>query len=153
MSDGEVFSTHTSVSPDLRFVTVAPPYEVRTADARRVMPDEVPLKTCVWQMGRCVATVQALEKGDERLLAAACQDRLHEPYRKMLIADYESLRATALGAGACAFFISGSGSTMIAVAKGAERAGAVHDALALTRPNFWMRILSATDAGARIERA
>lgn len=153
MSDGEVFSTHTSVSPDLRFVTVAPPYEVRTADARRVMPEEVPLKTCVWQMGRCVATVQALEKGDERLLAAACRDRLHEPYRKMLIADYESLRATALDAGACAFFISGSGSTMVAVAKGAERAGAVHDAFALTRPNFWMRILSATDEGARIEHA
>lgn len=151
VADGETVSTRADVAPNLRFVAVAPPYEVRTSDARRVMPDEVPLSTAVWQMGRCAATLQALCAGDAELLGKACHDRLHEPYRKLLIADYEPLRAVALEAGACAFFISGSGSTMIAVADGPERAGDVREALSGVREGLWVRDLAASPEGARLE--
>ena len=61
---GTTTSTRMDVAGNLRFVAVAPPYEVRTADARRVLPTEVSRETAVWQMGRCVAVVRALETGD-----------------------------------------------------------------------------------------
>lgn len=144
-------STRMSVADNLRFVAIAPPYEVRTADARRVLPDEVPRELAVWQMGRCVAMVRALETGDATLLAAACHDRLHEPYRAQLIPDYDDLRAAALDAGACAFMISGSGSTMIAVADGDEAAAKVADALARTCPGYWLRTLPANTLGTTVE--
>jgi homoserine kinase len=151
MEDGRATSTALSVAPNLRFAAVAPPYEVRTADARSVLPEEVSLETAVWQMGRCVAVVRALEKGDAELLAKACHDRLHEPYRAALIPDYDALRAAALAAGACAFVISGSGSTMLAIADGDERAARVADALAAARPGFWLRTLSANTLGTTVE--
>ena len=144
-------STRMDVADNLRFVAIAPPYEVRTADARRVLPDEVSRETAVWQMGRCVATVRALETGDAGLLAKACHDRLHEPYRAKLIPDYDALRAAALGAGACAFMISGSGSTMLAVADGDERAARVSAALAETCPGYWLRALPANTLGTTVE--
>ena len=103
-------SIRMEIAPNLRFVAVAPPYEVRTADARRVLPTEVPTSTAVWQMGRCVAVVRALETGDAALLGKASHDRLHEPYRAKLIPDYEPLRACALAAGA-ASCAPASGST------------------------------------------
>lgn len=144
-------STRMDVAGNLRFVAVAPPYEVRTTDARRVLPEEVSRETAVWQMGRCVATVRALELGDADLLARACHDRLHEPYRARLIPDYDSLRAAALEAGACAFMISGSGSTMLAVADGDEAAARVAGALSVTCPGYWLRTLPANTLGTTVE--
>ena len=148
---GQTTSTRMDVASSLRFVAVAPPYEVRTADARRVLPETVTRETAVWQMGRCVAVVRAFETGDAALLAAACHDRLHEPYRSQLIPDYEPLRATALEAGASAFVISGSGSTMLAIADGDEVARRVADALTATRPSFWLRTLPANTLGTTVE--
>ena len=144
-------STRMDVAGNLRFVAIAPPYEVRTADARRVLPTEVSRDTAVWQMGRLVAMVRALELGDAELLGKACHDRLHEPYRAKLIQDYEGLRAAALGAGACGFMISGSGSTMIAVADGDEAAARVADALAQTCPGYWLQTLPANTIGTTVE--
>lgn len=144
-------STRMDVAGNLRFIVVAPPYEVRTADARRVLPDEVSRETAVWQMGRCVAVVRALELGDAGLLSAACHDRLHEPYRARLIPDYEPLREAALSAGACAYMISGSGSTMLAVADGDEAAARVADALRAERPGYWLQVLPANTLGTTVE--
>lgn len=149
--DGLTTSTRMDVAGNLRFVAVAPPYEVRTSEARRVLPESVPRATAVWQMGRCVAMVRALELGDAALLGAACHDRLHEPYRARLIPDYEPLRAAALGAGACAYMISGSGSTMIAVADGDEAAARVAGALRAERPGYWLQTLPANTLGTTVE--
>ena len=144
-------STRMDVADNLRFIAVAPPYEVRTADARRVLPTEVPASTAVWQMGRCVAVVRALETGDAELLAKANHDKLHEPYRSKLIPDFEPLKAAALDAGACAFMISGSGSTMLAVADGEKTAAHVEAALHEARPDFWLRNLPANSLGTTVE--
>ena len=144
-------STRMDVAAGFRFVAVAPPYEVRTADARRVLPTEVSRETAVWQMGRCVAVVRALETGDAELLAAACHDKLHEPYRAKLIPDYDELKTAALKAGACAYMISGSGSTMLAVADGDEAAARVAAALAAARPGFWLQTFAANTLGTTVE--
>ena len=143
------------VAEGLRFVAIAPPYEVRTADARRVMPQSVPTEVAVWQIGHCVAAVHALATGDAELLSSACQDRLHEPYRSALIPDYEPLRRTALAAGAAAFTISGSGSTMLAICDGDEPAGrvlAAVEGMVENRVNgLWVRVLPARSHGVEWE--
>ena len=101
--------------------------------------------------GRSLFLRFAFETGDAALLAAACHDRLHEPYRSQLIPDYEPLRTTALEAGASAFVISGSGSTMLAIADGDEVARRVADALTAARPSFWLRTLPANTLGTTVE--
>lgn len=148
----ETFSTRMDVAANVRFVTMSPPYEVRTADARQVLPKEVSLETCVWQVGRAVASVRALETGELSLLAEACDDRLHEPYRKRLIRDYDALREASLAAGAAAFVISGSGSTMLAICDGDEAAQHVADAAqAVGVEGLWVRTMAASFEGAVVE--
>lgn len=154
-SDGRhTHSLRFDIAQGLAFVAIAPPYEVRTADARKVMPDKVSTDTCVWQMGHLVAAVHALETGDAKLVAAACQDRLHEPYRARLIPDYEPLRRTALAAGASAYLISGSGSTMLAVCEGPEVAARVASAVQGMVENrvegLWVRTLAPQVEGATV---
>ena len=145
------------IADNLAFVVIAPPYEVRTADARKVMPESVSTDVAVWQIGHAVAVVNALESGDAVLLARACQDKLHEPHRSALIADYEPLRRTALAAGAATFLISGSGSTMLAIADGKAAAQRVADAVENMVENHvdgvWVRVLDANACGATVEVA
>lgn len=138
------------VGDNLRFVAMAPPYEVHTDQARRALPEEVPLQTAVWQMGRCVAVADALERGDAALLAKACHDKLHEPHRRLLIPDYDLLRTSSLQAGACAFVISGSGSTMLAVADGDDVASRIEKAIETSVEGLWVRRLRANMSGTAV---
>ena len=87
------------VSDRLRFITVIPPYEVHTSEARKVVPQEVPLSTAVWQMGRIAGMTRGLESGNLDLIAAANDDRIQEPYRRRLIPDYNAVRDTCLNGG------------------------------------------------------
>ena len=155
VDEGRTRSLCFDIAPNLTFVAIAPPYEVRTAEARKVMPKEVSVQTAVWQMGHCVAVVDALRRGDAKLLSAAAKDRLHEPYRATLIPDYEPIRRTALAAGAAAFLISGSGSTMLAITDGREAAERVAASVTNMVENhvdgLWVRVLAANSRGTWVE--
>lgn len=146
----EAGTTYAAVMPvgeNLRFVAMAPPYVVRTDEARKALPTTIPLQTAVWQMGRCVAMADALARGDTQLIAKACHDKLHEPHRMLLIPDYDVLRTRALQAGACAFIISGSGSTMLAVTDGDDVAHDVVEATHNMVDGLWIRVLRAHTGG------
>lgn len=152
VEDGETTSLRWRVAPNLRFVAIAPPYQVLTSEARKRIPQTIPTKTAVWQVGRCVAMIKALELGDAELIGKCCHDKLHEPYRAQLIPDYAALRARALDAGACAYLISGSGSTMLAVADGDEVATRVGNAVDDGGiKGLWVRTLKANVFGASVE--
>ena len=139
------------VSEKLRFVTVIPPYEVHTADARKVVPREVPLSTAVWQMGRIAGMTRGLETGDLDLVAAANDDRLQEPYRRKLIPDYEAVRETCLAGGAKTMWISGSGSTLMAVTDDTIVAKFLQVRLRERFPECDTHILTCDIEGAQIE--
>ena len=138
---GHTICTRRLVARGLSFVAIAPPYTVNTEDARKVVPQNISLQTAVYQMGRTVAVTHALETGNGGLLAAACNDKLHEPYRKELIPDYEELKQVAKLARACAFVISGSGATMVAICDSPVTARAVAENAKQVRGDLWIQIL------------
>ena len=139
------------VSDRLRFVTIIPPYEVHTSEARKVVPQEVPLSTAVWQMGRIAGLTRGLETGDTNLIAAANDDRLQEPYRRELIPDYDAIRRTCLEGGAKTLWISGSGSTLMAVTDDTIVAKFLQVRLREEFPSCETHILTCDNAGAQIE--
>lgn len=140
-----------NVSDRLRFVTVIPPYEVHTSEARKVVPQEVPLSTAVWQMGRVAGLTRGLETGDASLIADANDDRLQEPYRRALIPDYDAIRETCLAGGAKTMWISGSGSTLMAVTDDTIVAKFLQVRLKERFPECETHILTCDTCGAQIE--
>ena len=143
-------TTRWVVADNLRFVCMAPPYRVLTRDARRALPAMVPTSTVSWQVGRCLAMVSAMAKGDPDAIRACCHDRIHEPYRAPLIPDYQMLHDVAHENGACTFLISGSGATMMAIADGDERAASVARAVSEAMPTLWVRTLRASEHGTMV---
>lgn len=149
--NGAPIPTPLPLSDIWQFVIMAPPYEVRTVDARKVLPDTYSRADAVHQIGHAIATVDALASGDTELLAAACVDKIHEPYRKGLIADYEQLREACLAAGASTFIISGSGSTMLAICSGETCTKAVAKAAKGAAQDLWIKTVSASFVGTCVQ--
>ncbi|MBP3894655.1 MAG: homoserine kinase [Atopobiaceae bacterium] len=150
VEDDQTVTTRWVVAPNLRFVCMAPPYRVLTADARKALPSMVPMSSVSWQVGRCLAMVSALASGRAGEIAACCRDRIHEPYRAPLIPDFERLHDRALQAGAVTFLISGSGATMLAICDGDRRAKAVEHAARELMPELWVKTLRASEHGVSV---
>ncbi len=64
----------------------------------------------------------ALASGSWNNLRVATEDRLHQPARRAMFPAMPRLFAAALGAGAQGVFLSGGGSTILALAHGKHRA-------------------------------
>lgn len=90
-----------------------PPFEVSTKEARKVLPSQIAREDAVFTSSHLVLLLEAFKKGDAVLLKEAMEDRLHVPYRKTLIPDYETFNGVFSKYG-IPFTISGSGSTMVA---------------------------------------
>jgi len=112
--------------PDgLHLALVTPTYELPTARARQVVPQNVPLKAVVANVGRLGAMVAAAFKNDAALFGRAACDEIIEPARMGLIPGFASVKEAALSAGAWACSISGAGPTVFAVCGTAQAGRAV----------------------------
>lgn len=110
---------------DLWLAIYTPGCQVSTADARRVLPERVPLAAAVQHAARLGLLVHALHDGDLGLLGEAIVDEIVEPVRAQLIPGYLDAKAACQEAGAIACSISGSGPTTFALAGSASRAEAL----------------------------
>ncbi len=106
-------------------LALVPADRVETLTARAALPASVPLADAAFSVARATLLGAAMASGAPELLAAAADDRLHEPYR----AEHAPLLAALRGqlpTGALGATLSGSGPTVIvwARADGAEAAAA-----------------------------
>ncbi|MFQ5632718.1 MAG: homoserine kinase [bacterium] len=104
--------------PPLQAVLLVPEFSISTVDARRLLPAKMPFADAVANVQRCGLLVAALTSGDFSLLREAVKDKLHQPFRKKLIPGFDAILNAAYYAGARAVFLSGSGSTVLALADG-----------------------------------
>jgi homoserine kinase len=115
--------------PDLRIVLALPEQQLRTADARAVLPRVVPLAVALHQAAHVGALVAAAVSGDYALLGRALEDHIAEPVRAPLLPGFSAAKAAALQAGALGASIAGSGPTAFALAQGDEVAARVAAAM------------------------
>jgi homoserine kinase len=93
---------------------VVPDFDFPTKEARAVLPQQVPLKVAVHNIGRAVLVAEALRLGDLDLLSEAMDDALHQPYRLPLIPGAREAMQAAKKAGVAAVALSGAGPSLIA---------------------------------------
>jgi homoserine kinase len=106
------------VPDELRVVVARPDQQLRTADARFVLPAQIPRAVAVHQAAQVGAMVAALASGDYELLGRAIDDRIAEPVRTPLLPGFREAKQAALEAGALGSSISGSGPTAFALVRG-----------------------------------
>jgi homoserine kinase len=142
------------VPDDLVVVLVRPDQEMRTSEARSVLPREIAREVALHQAAQVAAMVAALASGNYALLGRSVDDRIAEPVRARLLPGFAEAKAAALAAGAFGSSISGSGPTTFALARGerdAERiATAMVEAYAICGQRSEARIGKVDRQGARV---
>ena len=136
--------------PDWEFLALVPDFDLPTTLARQALPTEYNRADAVYNIAHGALVLKALELGDEKLLRNAMQDRIHQPYRKKMIADYDKIESLIRTTGA-AFCLSGAGPTLLCITRnpGLEEklAKKLHD---ITEANWQMIPLHVEFQGARV---
>ena len=118
--DGKVYSVKRNVDESLCFAAIVPDYKLLTEAARAALPTEVSHKDAVYNLSRAALVPAAFCEGRHDLLAIATEDKLHQQYRMPLMPGSREVFDMARLCGAKAVYVSGAGSTVMAVAEKAE---------------------------------
>lgn len=105
----------TDVDPCLNFIALVPNFEVETKAARAVLPVQVSLADSIINLQNTSQIVAAFATKNYSLMRNHFEDRLHQPYRSALIPQCQEAFSLAYDCGALGSFISGSGSTLMAL--------------------------------------
>ncbi|WP_189702515.1 homoserine kinase [Subsaximicrobium wynnwilliamsii] len=103
-------------------VIIHPQIEIKTSEARSILPKQIDLQKAITQWSNVGSLVHALHTSDYGLLSRSLSDVVVEPYRKQLIPHFDDLRESALKNGALGCGISGSGPSVFSLCHGRETA-------------------------------
>src|SRR4029077_19203802 len=99
----------------LKFVLLIPDFEVKTAEARALLPIQIGRMAAVESNANACSITAAFASGRYLNLRGAFRDFLHQPYRKRLVPFFDDVVLAGEKVGALGGFLSGSGSTIAAV--------------------------------------
>ena len=150
--DGEkVYYVRQEIRQELRFAVIIPDFELKTAHAREVLPKDVPHTSARFNLGRAALMAVSLHTGKYENLQAASKDMLHQPYRLNLIPHSHEVMDMCLQNKAYAAYISGAGSSLMAIFNDniLDFEQKTRDALDYMGLQAWkLRVLSIDNSGA-----
>tara|TARA_R110002049_G_scaffold87533_1_gene221858 strand:- start:4642 stop:5631 length:990 start_codon:yes stop_codon:yes gene_type:complete len=114
---------------DLYATIIHPQIEIKTSEARAILPKEVTLTSAIAQWANFGSLIHALHTSNYDLIQKSLHDVIVEPHRSKLIPHYNNVKTAALKAGALGTGISGSGPSVFSLSKGLGIAKNVKDAI------------------------
>ena len=115
--------------PPLFATIIHPQIEIKTSEARALLPKQVPLSEAIRNWSNLGSLVAALAKGDYSLISRSMEDTIVEPIRKSLIPKFDEVKSASLAAGALGGGISGSGPSIFMLSETEEVAEKVESAM------------------------
>jgi homoserine kinase len=113
---------------DLYAVIVHQQIEIKTSEARSVLPAQIKLKDATIQWANLGSLIHALHTNDYALIGECLEDVVAEPYRSKVIPAYGILKQAAKTAGALGTSISGSGPSIFSLCQGIDIAKKISSA-------------------------
>jgi len=109
---------------------IHPQIEIKTADARAILPTQISLEDATKQWANLGSLVHSLHTNDITLFSESLTDYIVEPHRSTLIPDFDKVKKSAMKSGALGCGISGSGPSIFTFSKNEEIANKVASAIA-----------------------
>lgn len=117
----EFVTAPVAIPRELSAVLFVPDVPMSTEEARGFMfGEKVEMRDIIFNLSRVALLVNAFASGDLRHLAIATEDVLHQPGRETLFRPMRVIFRAALAAGALGVFLSGAGSSILALARERE---------------------------------
>ncbi|WP_221569313.1 homoserine kinase [Alkalihalobacillus sp. TS-13] len=132
-------------------VTVSPKEELKTEEAREVLPEKISFSESVKAGAVSNVLIAALLKRDWKVAGKMMKcDFYHQPYRKQLLPHYEKVEQIADDNGAFGVALSGAGPTIACFVE-EEKANWLYYKLHQALPHMLVQNLSIDDKGATIK--
>ena len=113
------------IAEELEVLIVRPNVEVKTSEAKGILPKQIDLATARNQWGNLASLVQALHTKDWDRLNASIEDFIAEPVRKSLIPGYDEVKNIARAHNSVGFNISGSGPSTFSLTNDQNKAATI----------------------------
>jgi homoserine kinase len=148
----QIWHVAVPLPPGLSAALLVPDFEMSTDESRRLLPATLSRADAVHNAARAALLVGALSTGRLDALRVATDDRLHQPARARLFPAMYDVFAAATAAGALCAFLSGGGSSILAiVADGGQRvADAMAQAARVANVPAFTRVLGFSEHGAEV---
>jgi homoserine kinase len=117
MDEDKIHYNKINFSNDIKFCALIPDFTLSTKESRDVLPKSISHIDAVFNVSRSSLLVSALMNGNYDLIKYACQDRLHQPYRGSLIANYDEIIKKCKELHCLGVYLSGAGPTIMAILK------------------------------------
>lgn len=117
MVGDEAITLAYAIDERFQFLALIPNFETLTANMREVLPEMVKREDAIYTLSRLGVVLKAFEQYDLDVLSKVMDDKLHEPYRKHLIHEYEEVKQICQQEDSVCFMISGSGSTLLNIVR------------------------------------
>ncbi|KGP90699.1 hypothetical protein N780_03190 [Pontibacillus chungwhensis BH030062] len=139
--EGEDVSWTTVPFQDVCFLAAIPSFDLKTTEARNVLPSELSYKEAVDGSAVANVLVAALAQGNWALAGKMMEkDRYHQPYRGTLMPHYDELRKFLKHQGVYGTFMSGAGPTIMSLIP-TEHGALITETSQRAYPNFeWKRL-------------
>lgn len=142
-------------TPNALYATIIhPEIEIKTSEARAILPKSFALKNAIAQWANVGSLVHALHTNNYKLLSESLKDGIIEPHRKQLIPYYDAVKSESIKTGALGCGISGSGPSIFALSEGETKAKQVaetmRDVYSKTDINFNIYVSKINTKGMKI---
>lgn len=115
MQDDKVYSISVPVSENMHFAALIPDFEMKTEQARALLPLSITRDDAVFNLSRTALMTAALFSGDLDCLKIAVKDKIHQPARLKCIKGGDDAFDICYQLGAYGVYLSGAGPTIMAV--------------------------------------
>ncbi len=113
VDNGTLTATRLDPPQGVEAVVVIPTEQVPTEEARKAIPDQVPLADAVANISAASELVLGIQRSDLTLIGRGLADRIHQPHRAPLYRRSMEIVAEAPRMGAIGATISGAGPTVL----------------------------------------
>ncbi|MEA5095439.1 MAG: homoserine kinase [Sedimentibacter saalensis] len=152
VEDDKTYCMKYNLSEKLKFCALIPDFETSTCEARKLLPQDVTFKDAVFNISRAAVLLKALEEGNFEVINVSLKDKLHQKYRKSLIHQYDEVKKICIENKSDAFFISGSGPTLMNIIQNPEFTNRIKVSIMNLEHNWIVKYLEADKYGVIVEQ-
>lgn len=147
VDEGIPYYTRYKIHENIKFCALIPDFETSTEKARKLLPEDVKFEDAIFNISRISILLKALENGDFSLINKSLKDRLHQNYRKKLIAEYDEVEKICSYNNSIAFFVSGSGPTLMNIIENNNFTKLIENDIMSLKNKWNIKLLQADENG------
>jgi len=114
---GNLVTQNVPIISNLKAILFIPEIPMSTHHARNILSNYIERNDAIYNISRTALLISSLITGNFESLRIATQDKLHQPARQSLFPAMYKVFEEAIKAGASGVFLSGGGSTILALAE------------------------------------